>query len=856
MNKGIKNIYYNKRILLSESFDINFPIKSNFSESEDDSQSDKWLHSDIKPHLLFGSDHKGKDMTIDEDLSMIKLRTDEKHHHREFRSKTYHNCEAMISEDSISQIISDSFLDEIKSDDEEMNESERETDEEWNRHLRFLSHGQGRRATYQEPRRNKLEISCAPRYTEHDVYYIFQYHYIEHPIDWLFISEEPYMRYLVNDQQIIYANQTLSIIIDKMPEEEIMPWYFAFKGMISIFVAKFRTAYEYFWKAYNVEQNKLFLFWKIIAKYYIWIQSGTYEDYSDLKTLISNFEVLSQFNLNIKWISLKILLFEYCEFEQSEAYLNHAKDTALEIKSIDPYIGYIAWAEVYAATGDFKKCFDVLKDCIEAHPYWAQAYIRLYYFFEKVSKPINLFPVFLRMFYFVRETRNYVEKHCEIRYRLMSLLFTRVASIEGRTTQAINTIYKLYKEDGDNLSILLELARIVTDIGCIEYVGEAMGALEEIEKRGCNERNRDVYFIMAQVEILRGNIMSGYKLFIEVLSHLNPGHDDKRIDYINSFILPYKNNILKAIELEHLIENNVELTENQFKKVIKDLKHIKTVDKKYSDFLKIRLHSLVIKDPFEFMEMIEEVYNYRSNDIKLAIYYLDFAFKHKDLVKMTRLRDQVLLLAEGNENISTCEYVDAMDLIYRIYSFQGKFRQAIEILDRINILLPDLPRDYDLNRIRELIHWNRDETSENTDEYNNKAGPAAIFDFSYIEKLNITKLIMKDIHSDRQDRSLLSEKSPEKVQKVNKNNLTIEKENVLSHSNFDFSKELSLNEPYEIQIKNKEELAIEREADEKDLNGTVSNYIQILAYLCLIFILKNSVCKSAIFIYNLLFAFS
>ena len=324
---------------------------------------------------------------------------------------------------------------------------------------------------------------------------------------------------------------------------------------------------------------------------------------------------------------------------------------------------------------------------------------------------------------------------------------------------------------------------------------------------------------MAQVEILRGNVMIGYKLFIEALNHLNPGQDDIRIDYINSFILAYKNNILKAIELEHLIENKVELTSNQFKKVIKDLKHINIVDKKYSDLLKIKLHSLVIKDPFEFMEMIEEVYNQRRNDIKLAIYYLDLAFKHKDLVKMTRLRDQILLIAEDNENISTCEYVDAMDLIYRIYSFQGKFRQAIEILDRINFLLPELPKDYDLNRIRELIHLNQDETSENTDEYNIKVGPVPILDFSYIEKLNITKLIMKDINSDRQDRSMLSDKSPEKISKERTNDLIIEKENMQIHSNFDFSKELSLSEVNDIKFKNKEEILAARESDDNDLNG-------------------------------------
>ena len=171
----------------------------------------------------------------------------------------------------------------------------------------------------------------------------------------MFISEEPYLLIdLVNDQQIIYANQTLSLIIDKMPEQEIMPCYFAFKGMISMFVTKFSTAFDYFSKAYCSEQNNLFLFWRIIAKFYMWIQSNTYEDYTELKDMVGNFEILSQFNINIKWVRLKILLYEYSEMITTDDHLNKAKDIALELKSIDPYLGYIAWTEVYAASGDFK----------------------------------------------------------------------------------------------------------------------------------------------------------------------------------------------------------------------------------------------------------------------------------------------------------------------------------------------------------------------------------------------------------------------------------------------------------------------------------------------------------------------
>lgn len=174
-----------------------------------------------------------------------------------------------------------------------------------------------------------------------------------------------------------------------------------------------------------------------------------------------------------------------------------------------------------------------------------------------------------------------------------------------------------------------------------------MGVLEEIEMRGCNERNRDVYYLMAQIEILRGNIMIGYKLFMEALNHLKPGEDDVRIEYINSFIMPYKASIQKAIEFEKMLEGDTKMTDKVLRKSMQDLKLIDTIDRKYSDLIKLKLHSHAIDDPFDLITMVEQVYNRRSNDIKLALYFFDLVFKHKDLVKMVTLRDQILSFVES-----------------------------------------------------------------------------------------------------------------------------------------------------------------------------------------------------------------
>lgn len=161
----------------------------------------------------------------------------------------------------------------IETDDDKLIELE------WEKQVKLSSPDKQRRATHQEEVKHKLESTDPPEYSENDVYYVFQYHFIEHPIDWLFLPEEPYILIdLVNDQQAMYANSTLSIITEQnVPEHEIMPCYFAFKGMICLFVTKFEKAYDYFTKAYEKQEVTLFLFWKTVAKFYTWLTTKDLE---------------------------------------------------------------------------------------------------------------------------------------------------------------------------------------------------------------------------------------------------------------------------------------------------------------------------------------------------------------------------------------------------------------------------------------------------------------------------------------------------------------------------------------------------------------------------------------------------
>ena len=396
------------------------------SDSDTEVLSAHWLNSDLKSEHFYPQENSDRDISIDENISMIGRVTQTLPEHKDKKRKT--EGAHIDLDDSLSQLISSSFLEEIKADEKSLNEEEKAVQDEWDKQLKIhKSNKFNSRGTYQEPIKTKLELSHTPRYSKHDVYYLFQYHYIEHAIDWLFLPEEPSILIeLLSDQQAIYATQTLNIITEKMPESEIMPCYFAFKGMISLFVADFSQSFDYFDKASKAEDNILFMFWKIISKFYLWQQTNDYEDFAVLKLLVDKFENLSQFNVNIKWIRLKIMLYEYMYIDKTDFSLNKARDSALELKSINPYLGYIAWSEVYATTGQINKSVEVLKDCIQTEPYKVYAYIRLYYYVQKMEDPVQVFSLFLKIFLFIRETRDFVEKHSEIRYRLMTLLFVRI----------------------------------------------------------------------------------------------------------------------------------------------------------------------------------------------------------------------------------------------------------------------------------------------------------------------------------------------------------------------------------------------------------------------------------------------
>ena len=606
---------------------------------------------------------------------------------------------------------------------------------------------------------------------------------------------------LVNDQQAIYANKTLSVITEKMPENEVMPCYYTFKGMICLFVTKFDSAYEYFEKAHSLQDNILFSFWKTVAKFYVWNSTADVEDFEELKKLLENFEkpssstnsnnlAWSLFNVNIKWMHLKVVLYEYQYIFQNKEYLDKAKDIALEIKNLwsdniklvditqwdgvyynhksDLY--YIAYAEIYAAQDQIEKSVEILNDCIEIYPHNVHAYIRLYRMATLTDKRLDLFSKFKKIYTYVKEMRHFPEKHCEVRYRLLTLLYTRISSIEGKIIPAVSTINKLYSEDGDKLAILIELARTVSKSGFNEYIGDAIGVLEEIEMRGWGERKRDIYYLKSQLEILRGNVVDAYKLSQETLKYLIPGQDNKRIDQINSFIDGNKDAINKALVIEEMLEEDHEMSNKVFNKAVKDIKAIDFIDKPYARMMRLKLNLMVVNDPFEHLEMVDAVFQENKDDIKLSIYYFEMTYLHKDLVTMVTLRKHILELINESKSISTFELVYALDLVYKSYIFQGKYKLCLEILDKINMLVPSLPKDYDLNRIRMLIRENPDVTSEDTQEYNISTLPVPPLDLSQIEKLNISKLVMKNSNRPVKDKSMLSDYALQKGAKTNRSN--------------------------------------------------------------------------------------
>ncbi|CAI2378094.1 unnamed protein product [Moneuplotes crassus] len=736
---------FNKRLILDDSLDSSDSIDEDVNTNTE-SFTSIGLQSEIKSEHFDIPENSERDIGIDDDISHIEKCHENSHQGSDFcfspdfKPRTRRNlaCHNQL----LSKIL---LIDQKKvvTNPPKVEDQYQNLEQEEVGCSIFDNFSQlGPRRTVLNP---KINSSPTPLCTGHEVYYLFQYHRIDQPIDWLFLPEDPsILLQLLSDQQVIYAGNILSMITSNMPDSEIMPCYLAFKGMIALFSSDFLTAYNYFHKASIIEDNLLFLFWKAICMFYIWMQSETSEDRQALRRLVGKFDTLSQFNINIKWIILKIRLYEYSCIETSEKRFRKTRDSALEIKSLNQYFGRIAQAEIYAVVGKMDKCMHTLHNCVQLEPKKVHAYIRLYHYNRKVEEPRNIYGSFTQICQLLEASARKFDQQNEIRHRLMTLLCIRACVVEGQIDQAISIIRERYTEDSDKLSLLIEFAKIVTEFGNTQYLGEALGALEEVEKRGCTERNRELYFLMAQIEVLRGNIMAGYKLFMTALCYLNPLSDQTKIDYIKSFICPYKENITKVIELERLLENNTVLSHQQYEEAVKGLELVQPVDKKYCDLLQLKLHARVIKDSGIFINMIDEAYKQRHSDINLCIFNLETVFEHQDLITMVYLRDQLMILIEDNKTISTSEYIRALDLIYRTYNFQGKYRNAIEILDRINSCLPSLPEDQEFEKYRRLVHASQDQIFDDTMSCTSKNSFLGEIDFTQIEKINISRLIMKE----------------------------------------------------------------------------------------------------------------
>lgn len=126
-----------------------------------------------------------------------------------------------------------------------------------------------------------------------------------------------------------------------------------------------------------------------------------------------------------------------------------------------------------------------------------------------------------------------------------------------------------------------------------------------------------MYYLTGQIEILRGHILEGYKLLTQALTYLRPGQDDKRIDYINSFIMVHQETIENAIKIEQLVESNAVLSEGQFSQAILDLMEIEELDHSYATLLRLKLKSLIIIDPFEHLELVNHEFENNQYDFNL-----------------------------------------------------------------------------------------------------------------------------------------------------------------------------------------------------------------------------------------------
>ncbi|OMJ84136.1 hypothetical protein SteCoe_14828 [Stentor coeruleus] len=182
---------------------------------------------------------------------------------------------------------------------------------------------------------------------------------------------------------------------------------------------------------------------------------------------------------------------------------------ATKLKDIDPYLGYLAWSELYMDT-DIDKSKDIMKELIGKYPYRPEAYAKLwcyYYYTEKSYEAAEdiASEAFLRVT--SPEYNNY--------YIIMCIACAKSYFKTGKVSSALQLLQKKFLENSEYPIFLYEFARLSCKSEDNTYAAGAVGALKECARLCSSSRLGKIYYWLSKAYMQNRHHLEAYKYIVK-----------------------------------------------------------------------------------------------------------------------------------------------------------------------------------------------------------------------------------------------------------------------------------------------------------------------------------------------------
>lgn len=450
---------------------------------------------------------------------------------------------------------------------------------------------------------------------------------------------------------------------------------------------KFHQALEYLSMALSYKNDIIYKIWQSI--FTVKITKHIETETIQAKSLFSSLLCCNPIKNHSGVINLLQGCLESCEtlWGYMELSLKGFSDLDLpeyyasQIKSLDPYLGYLAWSEVYFRRNEWQKSLEILKKLISTFNYRPEAYIKLWYhYYYSVKDYEQADGVICEALLTVTssEYHNY--------YILFCFFSAKTHFKLKRIKHCLYLIQRKYLENPTYSYFLYMYGKYCTKSNDYIYNGAAIGSLHECVRLCDISRYGKIYYWLTKAYIQARQYIEAFYRAKLALQYLGSSSNTKALE-LRRWMQKIQTGISRIEEIEKILASDFDSEAYRICKKFCD--EAKDIHKPTADII----HAKMLWKTGRHEEALKKLYSVSGiSTVKMNTHFLLLKFleEQKSFKCMKTIGCEMVIKCK-NPQVPANIWVKANLIYSKILVKNDKPGKAILILKLLAKVLPPMP---------------------------------------------------------------------------------------------------------------------------------------------------------------------